>query len=298
MMILLKMHYLIIFQSNNSLTSSSSRLALNATIQPSVYEFFQDYRPEYIFLGSTLSGGITANMERPADFIYQNIQSASNIFYAAHKFAAKKVLFFASSCVYPKECAQPMSENLIMSGPVEPTSQPYSLAKLSGINMAQSFKKQYGLSSVVMIPATPFGPGFDSDVKTTHVIGALIHKFVTAAAKNSESVSVWGSGKPRREFLFIDDLVDASLYLMDQYDGDDVINVGVGEDLSIAELADLIAKHCQYKGRIEFDASKPDGTMQKLLDTTRMKTMGWAPKVSMEEGISKSIEWYKRKALL
>lgn len=274
---------------------SSSRIALNAAIQPSVYDFFQNHRPDYIFLGSTLSGGISTNMERPADFIYQNIQSASNVFYAANKFGTKKVLFFASSCVYPRECTQPMSEDLIMSGPVESTSQPYSLAKLSGINLAQSFKKQYGLNSVVMIPATPFGPGFDSDIKTTHVIGALIHKFVTATANNSEAVSVWGSGKPRREFLYIEDLVEASLYLMDHYNEDEIVNVGVGEDLSIAELAELIANICQYQGRIEFDASKPDGTMQKLLDTSRMRNQGWSPRVSMEEGISKTIDWYKRK---
>ncbi len=274
---------------------SSTRLGLNATIQAPVYEYFQEHRPEYVFLGSTQSGGIVANQEHPADFIYHNIQSSSNIMYAAHNFGAKKVLYYASSCVYPRECRQPMTEDLILSAPMEPTSLPYSMAKASGLVMAQSFRRQYNLNAIVMIPATVYGPGFDKELKTAHVIGAKIHECVMAVRDNLPDITIWGSGKPRREFLYVDDFVDASLFLMQNYDSADVVNVGVGADVSITELTEQIARIAGFSGEILFDGNKPDGTPQKLLDHYRIKSLGWSPRTTLEQGLKRTIDWYQRK---
>jgi len=273
---------------------SVSKMALNATIQVSVYDFFQTCRPEYIVLGSTKSGGISANEQMPADFIYHNLQSECNIFYAANKFKAKKILYLASSCVYPRECPQPMKEETILTGPLEKTSEPYAIAKIAGISLAQSFRKQYGLSTVVMIPATVYGPGSDTDLKTAHVVGALIHKFTDAVKHNRPEVIVGGSGKPKREFLYVDDFIDAALFMLDRYDGENVVNVGPGQDLSVDELARLIAQLTGFKGKIKYDSSMPDGAMQKLLDNSRMNQLGLKVKTDLKDGIRQTIDWYQR----
>ena len=273
---------------------SVSKMALNAAIQVSVYDFFQTRRPEYIILGSTKSGGISANEQMPADFIYHNLQSECNIFYAANKFKAKKILYLASSCVYPRECPQPMKEESILTGPLEKTSEPYAIAKIAGISLAGSFRKQYGLNTVVMVPATVYGPGSDTDLKTAHVMGALIHKFTDAVKHNRPEVTVGGSGKPKREFLYVDDFIEASIFMLNHYDGENVINVGMGKDLSIDELARLIAQLTGFKGQIKYDPSMPDGVMQKLLDNTRMKQLGLKIKTTLEDGVRQTIDWYQR----
>lgn len=266
---------------------SSSAMALNTTIQSSVYEFFQRERPEYVFLGSTRSGGIKANQENPAEFIYHNCESQNNVIYAAHKFGVKKLLYYAGSCIYPKECSQPIKEEYLLTGSLEQTSQPYSLSKIAGVSLCQSFKRQYGFDAIVMVPATVYGPQESKDIEASHVIGALIGRFKKAVEDGVAQIELWGSGNPRREFIYADDFVDASLFLMKNYDGEEIINAGVSEDVTIKELAQLIAKVCKYTGKISFDTSKPDGTAQKLLDSTRLSNLGWSSKISLMEGLQK-----------
>ena len=271
---------------------SSSAIGLDPTIQPSVYDFFQNKRPEYVFLGSTRSGGIEANQKRPAEFIYHNCESQNNILYAAHKFGVKKLLFFAGSCVYPKECSQPMKEDDLLTGPLEKTSEAYSLAKIAGIKLCQSFREQYGFQAIVAIPATIYGPGCDMNLQTAHVIGALIGKFARAVKNEEREVIVWGTGNPCREFLYMDDFNNACLFLMDHYDNAQMINLGCGYDISIKQLAELIAQIAGFKGRIAYDHSKPDGTPRKLLDHSRITQLGWQAKVSLQQGIQRTYQWY------
>jgi len=272
---------------------SSSAIALNTSIQPAVYEFFSKHRPEYVFLGSIKSGGIAANQKYPADFIYLNSESQNNIIYAASKFGVKKLLYIASSCVYPKDCPQPMKESYILTGAMELTSLPYSLAKSAGIVLCQSYKRQHGLNAIVMIPATVYGPGSDTHIETSHVLGALIKKFSDAVRNGDSKVTIWGTGRPQREFLYCEDFVAASFFLMKHYTGDNVINVGCGEDISILELANIIAKVSEYRGEIVFDSAKPDGTYRKLLDNTCMSALGWKKKVNIQEGIKKTYRWFE-----
>lgn len=273
---------------------SSSQIGLNPTIQTSVYEFFQENRPQYVFLASTRSGGIQANIERGGEFMYHNLQSQSNFIYAAQKFGTKKLMFFAGSCVYPNKCTQPMTEDMLLTGPLEETSEPYALAKLAGLKLCQAYKRQYGLNAIVAVPATIYGPGSDTDLPTAHVMGALIAKFVDAKKNKENKVTVWGSGTPRREFLFVDDFVDASLFLMERYQEEKHINVGFGNDVSIKELAKLIASVIGFDGDIVFDQTKPDGTKQKLLDSSRINKMGWKPKIDLKTGIRQTVDWYQR----
>lgn len=271
---------------------SSSALALNTTIQPAVYDFFAEHKPEYIFLTSTRSGGIEANQRHPAEFIYHNMESQNNIVYAARKFGARKLLFLASSCVYPKECPQPMKEEYLLAGALEKTSEAYAVAKIAGIKLCQAYRRQYGLNAIVAIPATIYGPGSDTDPATAHVLGALLGKFIDAVRNNSPEVVIWGTGAPRREFLFVDDFVAACLFLMERYEGDGVMHIGSGSDVTIKELAEMIRRACGFQGRIVFDAAKPDGAMRKLLDSSRLTQLGWRPRVSLEEGIRKTHEAY------
>ena len=273
---------------------SSSAIALDPAIQPATYHFFSTYRPDYVFLGSTRSGGIEANQKHAAEFIYHNLESQNNIVYAAQKFGTQKLLFFAGSCVYPKECPQPIKEEYLLTGPLEKTSEPYSIAKIAGIKLCQTYKKQFGLNAVVMIPATIYGSGSDTDIETAHVIGALLGKFTEAVENNQPEVIVWGTGAPRREFLHEDDFVSASVFLMEHYDGEEMINVGCGSDVSIKELAQIIAEITGFRGSIKFDSTKPDGTMRKLVDNSRIAKMGWKAKVGLKEGIAKTYQGYKK----
>lgn len=269
---------------------SASEIALNTTIQASVYDFFAQHRPEYVFLSSTRSGGIEANQKQAAEFIYHNLESQNNIVYASWKFGVKKLLFLASSCVYPRECPQPMREEHLLTGALEKTSEAYAVAKIAGIKLCQAYRRQYGFNAIVAVPATVYGPGSDIDIETAHVLGALLGKFVDAVQNSRSEVVVWGTGRPGREFLYADDFVAACLFLMERYEGEGIMHIGSGSDVTIQELAEMFQRVCGFKGKIVFDASKPDGAMRKLLDNSRLVQMGWKPKVSLEEGIKKTYE--------
>ena len=272
---------------------SATDIALNTTIQASVHEFFQAKRPEYVFLGSVASGGIEANQKFPGDFFYKNSASQNNVIYAAHKFDVKKVLYYASSCVYPKDAVQPMQAGMLFTGALESTSQSYAVAKLSGLQLMQAYRRQYGLNVICAIPATVYGPGSDTDLEHAHVMGALIAKFSYAAQHKDPLITVWGSGNPRREFIYASDFAEASLFLMDHYDDEAVINIGVGDDVAIKELSEMIAGEAGYTGSIEFDHSKADGAMRKLLDSSEIYKLGWQPKVDLSEGLKQTIQWFQ-----
>jgi GDP-L-fucose synthase len=271
---------------------SSSALALDTTIQSSVYQFFSKERPDYVFLTSVRSGGIEANQRNPAEFFYANSESQNNVVYAAHKFGVKKLMYFASSCAYPKDALQPMSPDCLMTGTVEKTSEAYAMAKLAGIGLCQAFRKQYNFNAIIVIPATVYGPEADVYLETAHVMGALIQKFCEAKRNGQSNVTVWGTGTPRREFIFSEDLASACLFLMDSYDGADILNIGCTEDITIKDLAQMIKKVSGFAGEIIFDKTKPDGAMQKLLDSKKMMQLGWRPKVSIEEGVRVTWDWY------
>lgn len=272
---------------------SSSKAQLNVLDQEEVREFFKAQKPDYVFLGSTRSGGIEANQKYQGEFIYSNLMSQNNIIHAAWEHGVTKLLYLSSSCVYPKESPQPIKEEYLLTGPLEPTSESYALAKIAGIKMCQAYRKQYGFKAIVMIPATVYGPGSDVDMTTAHVLGALMGKFHEAVKKGEEQVVVLGTGRPRREFLFVEDFIAAALFLMDTYDEPLIMNAGCGSDVSIKELSELIAKTVGFKGKLVFDDSKPDGAMQKLLDINRISNSGWESKVKLEGGIAKTYQWYK-----
>ena len=273
---------------------SSSAMGVDVTNQKIAEDFFAQHKPEYVFLSSTRSGGIMANQQNPGEFIYHNLASAMNILFLANKCRVKKLVFLASSCVYPAQCRQPIQEKALLTGPLEASNEPYSVAKIAGIKLCQAFRQQYGLNAIVMVPATLYGPGEVADLEKSHVLGALIHKFYQAVKTGQNEVSVWGSGRPRREFLYIDDFIQAVLYLLDEYNGGDIINAGTGKDVTIKDLATMVARISGFKGRIVFDRSKPDGTMRKLLDSRCINMLGWKAKVSLEEGIRQTYEWYRQ----
>ena len=281
------------FQSNGFKdVLSSSMISLDCLSQSSVHRLFEKKRFDFIFLASARSGGIAANQKFAAEFIYSNLESQNNIIHAASQFGVKKLLFFAGSCVYPKECPQPIKEEYLLTGPLEPTSEPYSIAKIAGIKLCQSYKRQYGFNAVAAIPSTVYGPGSDVDLETAHVLGALIGKFYEAATKNEDKVIVWGTGMPRREFIYADDFVDACIFLITRYNDVEMINVGCGYDVSIRELAELIKSISGFKGQVIFDTTKPDGTLKKLMDHSRITQLGWKPRVDLKEGITKTYRWY------
>ena len=260
-------------------------------------EFFSREKIDYVFLGSVRSGGIEANQKLAADFLLENLCAQNNVIRAAHQNNVKKLLYLASSCIYPKDSAQPLREDSLLTGPLEETSAPYAVAKIAGVKTCQAFRKQYGMNAVVAVPATVYGPGCETDLATAHVLGALLAKFHRAVEERSPEVSVWGSGAPRREFIFADDFAEAAALLMDNYDGEAQVNIGCGEDVSIRELAALLAGVTGFKGKIVFDASKPDGVKQKLLDNTALTKMGWKPKIRLQEGLERTYQWYKQSAL-
>lgn len=273
---------------------SNTKDRINVLDQSKVEEFFKKFKPEYVFLGSLRSGGIAANQKFPAEFIYENTQSQNRVIEAARQFKVKKLLYFSSSCVYPKAAKQPIKEASLLTGPLESTSEPYAVAKIAGTRMCQAYKAQYNFNAITAVPATLYGPGSDTDIENAHVLGALIAKFHKAKTEGASEVNVWGSGKPRREFLYVEDFVSACLFLMEHYDGAEMINVGSGVDVTIKQLAVMVKNTSGFKGKINFDTTKPDGTMRKLMDNSRMKKLGWKPKVSLEEGIEKTYQWYIR----
>lgn len=272
---------------------SSTESRLETTRQDDVERFFSQNRPDYVFLGSTRSGSIAANQQNPGEFIYHNLASATNVIHAACRFNVKKVIYVASSCVYPARARQPLKEEYLLTGAPEVSNEAYSVAKIAGIKMCQAYRAQHGLNAVAVVPATLYGPGDVSDGQGQHVLDALIRRFSDATQKGDSEVMVWGSGRPRREFLFIDDFVDALIFLLNEYNGGDLLNVGCGSDIAIKDLAGLISRICGFTGRIVFDRSKPDGVARKLLDTHRMTALGWKPKVGLEEGIQKTLDSLK-----
>ena len=266
---------------------------MDLTDQKSVSDFFMNEEPGYVFLASSKVGGILANSKYPAEFIYSNLQTQTNVIHSAWKSGVKKLLFLGSSCIYPKECPQPMKEEYLMSAKLEPTSEPYAVAKIAGIKMCQSYNRQYGVDFIAAVPADVYGPDDDFDPETSHVLPALIRKIYEARSSNKRQVVVWGTGSPRRECLHVDDLTDACVFLMGNYDEPEMINIGSGEDLSIKEMALLIRDVSGFKGEITFDKSKPDGALRKLLDVSKIKKLGWSPKIDPNEGIRQTYQWYK-----
>jgi GDP-L-fucose synthase len=265
---------------------------LDLVKQADVARFFDTERPEYVFLAAAKVGGILANNTYPAEFIYNNLMIQSNVIQASYKAGVKKLLFLGSSCIYPRECPQPMREEYLLSGKLEPTNEPYAIAKIAGIRMCQSYNRQYGTKYVSVMPTNVYGQADNFDLETSHVLPALIRKFHDAEMEKNNVVSVWGSGMPRREFLHVDDLADACLFVMKNYDEDEIINIGIGKDISIRELAERIKEIVGFGGEIRYDNSKPDGTPRKLLDVSRLNGLGWKSKISLREGIEKTYEWY------
>lgn len=275
---------------DNLILKSSGELDLRDGA--AVRDFFKRERPDYVFLAAARVGGILANSTYPAQFIYDNLMIQTNVIHAAYLYPVKKLLFLGSSCIYPKFALQPMQEEHLLTGSLEPTNEPYAVAKIAGIKMCQAYNTQYGTRFISVMPTNLYGPNDNFDLETSHVLPALIRKFHEAKENNRLLVTVWGSGSPRREFLHVDDLADACLYLMDKYDGNEHINIGTGKDIQISELADLIKKIVGYRGDIVYDKTKPDGTPRKLLDVTRINNLGWRSKISLEEGIKNTYNWY------
>lgn len=266
---------------------------LDLTRQADVEKFFEEEKPAYVILAAAKVGGIYANDTYPADFIMKNLQIECNVIDAAYKNGVEKLLFLGSSCIYPRECPQPIKEEYLLSDYLEKTNEAYALAKIAGLKMCAYYNKQYGTDYISVMPCNLYGINDNFSPENSHVLPALMRKFHEAKVKNEPTVTVWGSGKPLREFLNVDDLADACLYLMDNYSGNDFFNVGYGEEVTIMELALLVKKVVGYEGEIVMDSSKPDGTMRKLTDISRIKATGWEPKISLEEGLKQTYEWYK-----
>ncbi len=258
---------------------------LDLTNQKTVFDFFQKEKPDYVFLAAARVGGIYANNSYPADFIYSNICIQTNIIHSAYIFRVRKLLFLGSSCIYPKLAEQPMDESCLLTGGLEPTNESYALAKIAGIKMCQAYNRQYHTSFISCMPTNLYGPNDNYDLMNAHVLPALIRKVHEAKVNSQPSFVVWGTGNPKREFLYVDDLAEACFVLMNEYLNDETINVGSGEEVSIKELAQTIQEVVGYKGDLVFDTTKPDGTPRKLLNGSRMRTQGWAPKITLKNGI-------------
>ena len=265
---------------------------MDLTRQGSVEAFFEKERPDYVVMAAAKVGGILANATFPADFIYQNLVMETHIIHAAHIYGVKKLLFLGSSCIYPKHCPQPMKEEHLLSGYLESSNEPYAVAKIAGIKMCQAYNRQYGTRFISLMPANLYGPGDNFNLETSHVLPALIRKFHEAKISGDASVEIWGTGKPRREFLHVDDLADACLFLMNHYEETEIVNVGVGKDLSIRDLAEMISGVVRFDGQLRFDVSKPDGTPLKLLDVSRLAALGWQAKIPLKEGIRRTYQHY------
>ena len=268
------------------------RAELDLTRQGAVERFFAEARPEYVFFAAAKVGGILANNNYPAEFIQDNLVIQTNIIDSAYRNGTRKLLFLGSSCIYPKFAPQPMPEDCLLTGPLEPTNEWYAIAKIAGLKMCQAYRRQYGFNAISAMPTNLYGPGDNFSLKSSHVLPALLRKIHEARKAGAAEVEVWGTGKPRREFLHVDDLADACLFLMQNYDGDGWVNVGWGRDETIAELADTIRRVVGFEGALRFDTSKPDGTPRKLLDTTRLTELGWSPKIGLETGIRSTYEWF------
>jgi len=271
-----------------------SREELDLCSQQDVNEFFAEHRPGYVFLAAARVGGIHANDVYPADFIRDNLLIQTNVIDAAYKQGASKLLFLGSSCIYPKLAPQPMQEQHLLTGSLEPTNEWYAVAKIAGIKMCQAYRKQYGFDAISLMPTNLYGAGDNFDLENSHVLPALIRKFHQAKIAHSKHVQVWGTGQARREFLHVDDLASAAVYLMNTYSGHEIVNVGTGIDVTIAEVAMLIGEIVAYKGKLTYDSSKPDGTPRKLLDVTKLSDLGWHASVELKDGLTSTYDWFVR----
>jgi len=271
---------------------TKSRKELDLANQFQVNQFFHFERPEYVFLAAAKVGGIKANDDFRADFIYENIMIQSNIIKASHDNKVKKLLFLGSTCIYPKLCQQPIKEEYLLTGLLEPTNDAYAIAKISGIKMCQDFNKQYGDNFISVMPTNLYGPNDNYDLNNSHVLPALIRKFHEAKIENKEIVEIWGTGNPMREFLYVDDLADACVYLMQNYNSPEIVNIGTGEDLTIKELSYLVKEVVGFTGDIYFNTDKPDGTPKKLSDVSKLKEIGWSYKTTLREGLEKTYQDY------
>ena len=271
----------------NIISSPSYRWDLRN--QQDVEDFFRINEPEYVYLAAAKVGGIVANRDYPGHFIYDNLMIQSNIIHAARKYGVKKLLFLGSSCIYPKMCEQPIKEEYLMTGPLEPTNDSYAIAKIAGIKMCQAYRKQYGFNAISVMPTNLYGPNDNFDLESSHVLPAMIRRFY----EENNKVTLWGDGSARREFLHADDLAEACFVCMRDYDSSDIINVGTGTDVTIKELAETVADVVRFAGEIEWDTSKPNGTPRKLLNVDKIKALGWEPKIELKDGIEKTYRWYK-----
>ena len=260
--------------------------------QAAVDALYASERPDYVIVAAARVGGILANDPYPADFLYDNLMMECNLIHGAYKAGVKKLLFLGSSCIYPKMAPQPLKEEYLLTGPLEPTNEWYAVAKIAGIKLCQAYRRQHDCNFISAMPTNLYGPGDNFNLETSHVMPALIRKFHEAKINNSPTVEVWGTGEPRREFLHVDDLADAVMYLMANYDGYDTINVGTGEDLKIAELANIVKQAVGFEGDIVFDTSKPDGTPRKLMDVSRLNATGWKARIGLEEGVRDAYRWF------
>ena len=272
-----------------------SHAELDLKNQKEVTAFLERERPDYVFLAAAKVGGILANSTYPAEFIYQNLMIEANVIHAAYENGVQKLLFLGSSCIYPKFAPQPLKEEYLLTGELEETNEAYAIAKIAGIRLCKHYNQQHGTNFISVMPTNLYGPNDNFDLQTSHVMPALIRKFHEAKTNNEPQVVVWGTGTPKREFMHVDDMADACIYLMNNCDADDIgefVNIGVGKDLSIYELAQLIKDIIGYKGKIVYDSTKPDGTPQKLLDVSKLNKLGWSARISLREGIQQSYEWY------
>lgn len=275
-----------------------TRGELDLMDRKAVDEFFEDERPEYVFMAAAKVGGILANATFPVEFLRDNLAIELNVIDAAYRYGVKKLLFLGSSCIYPKFAPQPLKEEYLLTGPLETTNEPYSIAKIAGIKLCQAYYRQHKADFISVMPTNLYGPGDNFDLKTSHVIPALIRKFHEAKESGDGQVVVWGTGTPRREFLHVDDLADACVYLMHNYSEKEIINIGVGEDVSVSELAEVIRDVTGYRGEIIYDTTKPDGTPRKLLDVSKLQALGWKARFSLRDGIIQTYSWFLQSHLM
>ncbi|MGB5473387.1 MAG: GDP-L-fucose synthase [Gammaproteobacteria bacterium] len=274
----------------NLVTRTSKELDLRE--QVAVREFFATEKPDYVILAAAKVGGILANDTYPADFIYQNLMIEANVIEASHVHGVKKLLGLGSTCIYPRMAPQPLKEEYLLTGPLESTNEWYAVAKIAGIKLCQAYQRQYGCKFISAMPTNLYGPEDNFDLETSHVMPALIRKFHDAKVNKRPTVTVWGTGKPLREFLHVDDCADACLYLMQHYDGEGIVNIGIGSDLSIGDLASLVRDVVGYRGEIVYDTSKPDGTPRKLVDVSRIAGLGWRARIPLEDGVASTYRWF------
>ncbi len=270
------------------------RSRLDLTDQSAVESWFEQHDIDQVYLAAAKVGGIHANDNYPAEFLRENLVIQTNVIHSAWKHGVKKLLFLGSSCIYPKLAQQPMAEDSLLTGPLEQTNEWYAIAKIAGIKMCQAYRKQYGFDAISAMPTNLYGPGDNFDLDNSHVLPALLRKIHEAKISGARSVDVWGSGNPRREFLHVDDLADACVFLMDIYSNHEIVNIGWGKDISVGELAQLISVIVDFQGKLKFDRSKPDGAPRKLLDTSRLAALGWQPAITLDVGVASTYDWYRR----